>query len=81
MTLPRLLTIREVAAALRFSPPTVYTLVRSGQLPSITITAVPGTARESETGAPLPPRVGGVRVLEEDLAAFIKGHRSNGGAG
>ena len=79
VSLPRLLTVAEIAKHLRCSPPTARTLIRRGDLPAIIVNAVPGKARKSKTGEPLPPRVSGVRVLEDDLAAYIQSRRSNGG--
>ena len=64
--LTRIMTVAEIAKHLHCSPPTVYTLIRSGQLASIQF---------STNG-----KRGVVRVAEEDLAAFIARHRSNGGA-
>ncbi|MEW6718899.1 MAG: helix-turn-helix domain-containing protein [Thermodesulfobacteriota bacterium] len=63
--LPRLLTITEVAKALRCSPPTVYALVRSNQLPAVTFsTDTPG--RKTERGV--------FRVTEEALVDFVRNH-------
>jgi len=64
-TLPRVLTVAEVKRHLHCSAPTVYALIRTGQLPAITF---------STNG-----RRGVVRVAEEDLKDFIQRHRSSGG--
>jgi excisionase family DNA binding protein len=59
--LPRVLTVAEVRKLLRCSGPTIYSLIRSGQLPAITF---------STNG-----KRGVVRVTEEDLREFIQRHR------
>ena len=64
--LPRILTVREAASRLRVSPPTVYTLIKNGDLPSIVFSTRAGR--------------GVVRVAEEDLKAFIDRHRGKGTA-
>lgn len=62
--LPRILTIREVAAAFRVSTPTVYSLIRSGDLPAITF-----STRSTRGGR------GVVRVRQDDVKAFLDQHR------
>ena len=57
----RIFTVAEVSKILRVSPPTIYTLIKSGDLGSITFSTVAGR--------------GVVRVSEGDLKAFIDGHR------
>jgi excisionase family DNA binding protein len=62
--LPILLTVKEVAGRLRVSPPTVYSLIKSGDLPAITF---------STNG-----RRGSVRVTVDDLKAFYAKHYGGG---
>lgn len=64
--LPRLMTIKEAASKLRISTPTVYSLVRSGDLPAITFSTRGGR--------------GVVRVAENDLRLFIHAHHGKAAA-
>lgn len=59
--LPRVLTVKEAAAALRVSTPTVYSLVKSGDLPAIQFSTRGGR--------------GVVRVAVDDLKTFLDQHR------
>jgi excisionase family DNA binding protein len=54
--LPSLLTVREVAAALRLSEPSVYRLIRTGDLPAVRLSG-PGSS---------------LRVRIDDLDAFTE---------
>ena len=78
--LPRLKTVKEVAALLRVTEPTVYTLIKSGALPAITFTAaeIKKPRVSKKTGEPLPARSNVVRVLPDDLREFMNRHRSAG---
>ena len=59
--LPDILTVREVAAKIRCSTPTIYALIKSGDLPAITFSTRGGR--------------GVVRVTVDDLKSFIEQHR------
>ena len=72
--LPELLTVKQVASRLSVSTPTVYSLIRSGDLVAIIFDTRIGKVRTTKDGKELPPRNGVVRVAEEDLRAFMVGH-------
>ncbi len=55
--LPLIMTVKEVAAAFRVSTPTIYSLIRSGDLPAIVFSTRAGR--------------GVVRVRAEDARAFL----------
>lgn len=59
----QLLKVKEVAEALRVSPSLVYSLIESGRLPACRV----GRGR------------GSVRVLHEDLLAYIEASRVQAG--